>query len=67
MPPHVPWDNLAMEQRSNLKTLRGRDVVYKPTVKGRKIVIWTNKMYKTEVYSQLRNKTCYKKLHSFFL
>ncbi|XP_056418942.1 uncharacterized protein LOC130360444 [Hyla sarda] len=59
----IVQDNLTKEQCKSLKHLRSLNyVVYTSVDKGGNFVIWSKKMYEAEVYCQLRDQTCYKKL-----
>lgn len=63
IPQFLRHDNFTPMQRKSFKKLKNlKDVLFKPADKGGNIVVWPKTMYETEVYRQLRNQACYKKL-----
>ncbi|CAJ0944899.1 unnamed protein product [Ranitomeya imitator] len=63
IPRSITKDNLSRRERDCLQKLQQLpDVEFKPADKGGNIVVWPRSMYEKEVYRQLNDKVCYKKL-----
>ncbi|XP_056423852.1 uncharacterized protein LOC130362821 [Hyla sarda] len=56
-------DNLTYPQRKAVQELRAlKNVVIKPSDKGGNVVLWPSHMYEKEMFRQLRDSNCYKRL-----
>ncbi|XP_069610910.1 uncharacterized protein [Ranitomeya imitator] len=63
IPRSITKDNLSRHERDCLQKLQQLpDIEFKPADKGGNIVVWPTSMYEKEVYRQLNDKVCYKKL-----
>ncbi|XP_069615754.1 uncharacterized protein [Ranitomeya imitator] len=63
IPKTIKRDNLTKGERTALKELEDRkDVVIKPSDKGGNVVIWPVELYEKEMYRQINNIVCYRRL-----